>query len=119
MLYYNCQGDRGRCSERCATQQLRNQIPLAIYSRKRIKMKDFFKIEKPYTFEWNDLRALITVINVTLIILFGLSGAWFGLPIAILGIIKELTGKRHINCLISYLANIILNINFLILLYRS
>lgn len=82
-------------------------------------MKDFFKIEKPYTFEWNDLRALITVINVTLIILFGLSGAWFGLPIAILGIIKELTGKRHINCLISYLANIILNINFLILLYRS
>ena len=27
-------------------------------------MKDFFKINEPYKFEWNDLRAFITVINV-------------------------------------------------------
>lgn len=82
-------------------------------------MKNFFRIETPYKFEWNDLRAFITVINVTLIIMFGLSVAWFGLAIAIIGIIKETCGARHINCYVSYIATIALNINFLILLYRS
>lgn len=82
-------------------------------------MKKFFNIETAYKFEWNDLRAFITVINVTLIIMFGLSVAWFGLAIAIIGIIKETMGSRHINCYVSYIATIALNINFLILLYRS
>ena len=82
-------------------------------------MKNFFHIESAYTFEWNDIRAFITIINVILIILFGLQVAWFGLAVAFIGIIKELTGNRHINCLASYIATIVLNINFLILLYRS
>ena len=82
-------------------------------------MKKFFNITAPYTFEWNDLRTFITVINVTLIIMYGLSVAWFGLAIAIIGIIKETCGARHINCYVSYIATIALNINFLILLYRS
>lgn len=82
-------------------------------------MKNFFHIESAYKFEWNDLRTFITVINVILIILFGLQVAWFGLAVAFIGIIKELTGNRHINCLVSYIATIVLNINFLILLYRS
>ena len=30
-------------------------------------MKKFFRIENPYEFEWNDLRAFITVLNVILI----------------------------------------------------
>lgn len=82
-------------------------------------MKQFFNIENPYKFEWNDLRAVITVINVTLIILYGLSVAWFSLAIAVIGIIKETCGARHVNCYVSYIATIALNINFLILLYRS
>ena len=79
-------------------------------------IKRFFNITTPYQFEWNDLRTLITVINVMLIMRFGLSIAWFGLTVAILGMIKELTGNRHINCLVSYVATIILNIYFITLL---
>lgn len=81
-------------------------------------MKKFFRIENKYKFEWNDLRTVITVINVILIMMYGLSIAWFGLAVAVFGMVKELTGNRHINCIISYLANISLNIYFLILLNR-
>lgn len=81
-----------------------------------LNIKKFFNISKPYQFEWNDLRTLITVINVILIMKYGLSIAWFGLTVAILGIVKELTGNRHINCLISYLATIALNVYFITLL---
>ena len=81
-------------------------------------MKKFFNIQNAYKFEWNDLRAFITVINVTLVIMFGLSVAWFGLAVAIIGIIKEGFGARHINCYVSYIATVALNINFLILFYK-
>ena len=60
-------------------------------------MKEFFKIEGKYKFEYNDLRALITVINVILIMIFGLSIAWFGLAVALIGVIKDLKVDRHIN----------------------
>lgn len=79
------------------------------------KLKQFFKIEQPYKFEWNDLRAVITVINVILIMIFGLSIAWFGLAIGILGLAKDLFVDRHINGLIMHLANIGLNIFFVCL----
>lgn len=79
------------------------------------KLKQFFKIEQPYKFEWNDLRAVITVINVILIMIFGLSIAWFGLAIGILGLVKDLFVDRHINGLIMHLANIGLNIFFVCL----
>ena len=79
-------------------------------------IKRFFNINKSYQFEWNDLRTLITVINVLLIMRYGLSIAWFGLTVAILGMVKELTGNRHINCLVSYIATIILNLYFITLL---
>ena len=79
-------------------------------------MKNFFNITSAYKFEWNDLRAFITVINVILIMKFGLSIAWFGLAVGVFGIVKELTGNRHINCLVSYMATIALNIYFITLL---
>lgn len=82
-------------------------------------MKKFFRIETPYSFEWNDLRTFITVINVILIMMYGLSIAWFGLAVAIIGMVKETLGARHINCYVSYIATIALNVNFLLLLYRS
>lgn len=82
-------------------------------------MKEFFKIETSYKFEYNDLRALITVINVILIMIFGLSIAWFGLAVALIGVIKDLKIDRHINGLVMHLATVALNIYFLILLYCS
>jgi hypothetical protein len=69
-----------------------------------------------YKFEWNDLRAVITVINVLLIMRFGLSIAWLGLAVACLGLIKDITIDKRINGIIMHGANIILNVYFLSLL---
>ena len=80
-------------------------------------MKKFFRIEEPFRFEYNDLRAFITVVNVVLIMIYGLSIAWFGLAVATIGVIKDLRVDRHINGLVMHLATVALNIYFLILLY--
>ena len=81
------------------------------------KVKEFFKIEGAYKFEYNDLRCLITVINVILIMIYGLSIAWFGLAVAVIGVIKDLAVDRHINGLVIHLSSVALNIYFIILLY--
>ena len=81
------------------------------------KIKKFFNIETAYKFEMNDLRAIIQVINVGLIIAYGLSVAWFGLALAVFGLIKDFTTDRHINSIVMHLAGAVLNINFLIMLY--
>lgn len=80
-------------------------------------MRNFFNLTSPYKFEYNDLRAVITVINVMLIMIFGLSIAWFGLAVAIIGVVKDLLIDRRINGLVMHLANVALNAYFLILLY--
>ncbi len=77
-------------------------------------MKNFFKIDTAYKFEWNDLRAFVTVLNVILIMIYGLSIAWFGLGVAIIGIVKDLTVDHRINGLIMHLANVALNVFFLL-----
>ena len=81
-------------------------------------MKEFFGIEEPYKFEWNDLRASIQIINVVLIMIYGLSVSWFGLAIALFGIVKDLTNHRHINDLLMHVSTAVLNIYFLTLLYK-
>lgn len=83
------------------------------------KLKNFFKIKTAYKFEWNDLRAVITIINVVLIMIFGLSIAWFGLAVALFGIVRDLTNDRHINGLAMHLASVVLNVYFLILYYMG
>lgn len=80
-------------------------------------MKKFFDLTEKYRFEWNDLRAFITVVNVALIMIFGLEIAWFGLAVAIIGIIKDLISDRRINGLVMHLASVVLNVYFLILFY--
>lgn len=80
-------------------------------------MKEFFKITEPYKFEWNDLRCFITVVNVILIMIYGLSIAWFGLAVAFVGVVKDLTTDRRINGLLMHLSNVALNVYFLIMLY--
>ena len=76
-------------------------------------MKKFFGIETPYRFEWNDLRCFVTIINVVLIMIYGLSIAWFGLAVALVGIVKDLTTDHKINGLLMHLANVVLNVYFL------
>lgn len=80
-------------------------------------LKEFFMINSRYKFEWNDLRCFITVVNVILIMIYGLSISWFGLTVAVVGIIKDLTTDRRINGLMMHLANAALNIYFLLAYY--
>lgn len=80
-------------------------------------MKRFFNINEKYKFEMNDLRAGIQILNVALIILFGLSVSWFGLTVAVCGVVKDLTKDRKINGLLMHTATAVLNIYFLKLLY--
>ena len=82
-------------------------------------MKKFFGIEMPYKFEMNDLRAVVQIINVVLIMIFGLSISWFGLTIAFCGLIKDFTTDRHINGILMHLSGVVLNIYFLTLLYAK
>lgn len=82
-------------------------------------MKRFFRIEEGYKFEWNDLRCFITVVNVILIMIYGLSISWFGLTVAVIGVIKDLTTDRKINGLLMHLANVALNVYFLLMLYGA
>ena len=81
-------------------------------------MRDFFSITEPFRFEWNDLRAFIQLLNVVLIMIFGLSVSWFGLAIAIFGVIKDMSQHRHINDIIMHMSGVVLNVYFLTLLYK-
>ena len=82
-------------------------------------MKEFFGIKESYKFEWNDLRAFIQILNVILIMIFGLQVSWFGLAIAFFGVCKDLSQHRHINEMVMHLSGVVLNCYFLILLYGS
>lgn len=80
-------------------------------------MKEFFNITQPYKFEWNDLRCVITLLNVILIMTFGMSIAWFGLTTAFFGLVKDFTTDRRINSIIMHASNTLLNIYFLTIFY--
>lgn len=69
-----------------------------------------------YKFELNDLRAVITLINVILIMRFGLSIAWFGFAVATIGMVKDVVIDKKLNGLIMHTANAILNIYFIFLI---
>ena len=81
-------------------------------------MKQFFKIETSYNFEWNDLRSIITVINVILILSVGLSVSWLGLAVAFFGLVKDFTTDHRINSIIMHFSNVILNSYFLLIFYQ-
>ena len=81
-------------------------------------MREFFSITEPFRFEWNDLRAFIQLLNVVLIMIFGLSVSWFGLAIAIFGVIKDMSQHRHINDIVMHMSGVVLNVYFLTLLYK-
>lgn len=72
-----------------------------------------------YKFEWNDLRAAVTVVNVILIMIYGLSIAWFGLVVALIGIVKDVTTDKKWNGFIMHMANVVLNVYFLTMLGKG
>ena len=81
-------------------------------------MKKFFNISaEKYIFDYNDIRCLLTLFNVTMIIIFGLSVAWVGLSIAVFGTIRDMIIEdRKLNSTIIHATNIILNLYFVSLM---
>ena len=81
-------------------------------------MKKFFNITASrYIFDYNDIRCLLTLINVIMIIIFGLSVAWIGLAIAIFGTVRDMVcEERKINSTIQHLTMIVLNVYFVSLI---
>jgi hypothetical protein len=90
-----------------------------LQEKKGNRIKSAFNIKHKYRFEFNDIRAVLTVLNVVLIMTFGLSIAWFGLAISLIGFIKDLATDRHINGIVMHLSTIALNIYFIILALNS
>lgn len=81
------------------------------------RVKKFFNIKGNYKFDYNDIRCLLTVLNVILILKFGLSVAFIGLAIAVFGTIRDLVyEERRINSTIQHLAMVILNLYFVSLM---
>jgi len=80
-------------------------------------MKKFFNINRPYKFDFNDIRCFLTLVNVILIMLFGLSVAYFGLAIAIFGFIRDMVcEERRINSTVQHLSTVLLNVYFISLI---
>ena len=80
-------------------------------------VKNFFNIKGKYQFDYNDVRCLLTVVNVILILQFGLSVAWIGLAIAIFGTARDMVcEERKINSTIQHLAMVLLNLYFVSLM---
>lgn len=73
------------------------------------KIRHFFRIETTYKFEWNDLRAVLSLVNFILLLFSFPLGAAFGLTIAVLGLIKDFTTDRHINGIAMHLVSVLLN----------
>ncbi len=79
-------------------------------------MKKFFNVNGNYHFEWTDIQALFTIINVVLVMNIGLVAAWVGLAIAIFFFVKNLVADRKLNVFVINLGMIALNIYFLLLI---
>ena len=80
-------------------------------------IKDFFKIEKPYTFEWGDIHTIGFCINVVLVLVIGLPAAYWGITFACIEFIRELFNKcRRVNSIMCCLAYIVLNSYFISIL---
>lgn len=76
-------------------------------------MKEFFSIEESFRFELADLSALLTVLNVVLIIMDYWWAPFFGLANCVLGLYTNAKNRLHINMYVLQVALIVLNIFFL------
>ena len=82
-------------------------------------MKKFFNISGKYQFEVNDLHTAIQLINVVLVMIYGLIVSWFGLAVSVGNLIYDVINpNRRISHFLMHLSTMILNIYFLTLLYK-
>ena len=74
------------------------------------------KLQKLKKVEFNDVRCALTLLNVVLVLLFGVSFAWIGLAVAVFGIAKDIVTRDHINSYIIHAANMIM---YCVLLFKA
>lgn len=82
-----------------------------------VRLKKFFQIEKTYSFEGADIRALTTLLNVIGVITIGLAASWIGLIVALYDLIQDFKKGTHVNIFIIHISLLILNGYFLCMLY--
>jgi len=58
--------------------------------------------------EINDVRCALTLLNVVLVLCFGVSFAWVGLGIALFGLVKDALTDRRINGFLMHGANAVM-----------
>lgn len=79
--------------------------------------KTFNIVENHYVFDYNDVRMLLTIFNVVMIIIFGLSVAYVGLIIAVFSTIRDFVyEERKINSFLQNIFMIVLNCYFVSLM---
>lgn len=77
------------------------------------RLKRFFRIDSAYRFEYGDFSALMTVLNVALLIFVGTIGAWVGLANATTNMGYALRSNRKINLVVTYGALFVLNLYYI------
>lgn len=76
-------------------------------------MKKFFGINENFRFEWDNLSALLTVMNVSLILMDFWVAPIFGLVNCAVNLFRLPQGQGHVNMYTMNLALIVLNLYFL------
>lgn len=81
-------------------------------------IKNWFQLNTPYHFEWNDIFGLANWINTILVITFGLIASWFGLFVALACFIDDVIEVKRLNLMFLHLSIVVLNIYFLLCYYN-
>lgn len=77
-------------------------------------MKNFFRIESDkYIFEWNDVFTLLTILNVTLVLMGVTWAPIIGIFNSFISLILNVKFKTHLNLYVMQIALLVLNIYFL------
>lgn len=78
------------------------------------KIKEFFGVESDkYIFEWNDVSAVLTILNVALVICGYNWAPWVGIVNSCISLLLNVKYKMHFNLYTIQIALIILNAYFL------
>lgn len=81
-------------------------------------MKKYFELTTPYHFEWNDWVGLANLLNLFLVIKFGLVASWFGLIVNLACVVYDIITVRRINLIILHSSIVLLNAYFLGVFYH-
>ena len=81
-------------------------------------MKKYFELTTPYRFEWNDWVGPANILNLFLVIKFGLVASWFGLIVNLACVVYDIIIVRRINLTVLHLSIVLLNAYFLGMFYH-